>query len=92
MLKQCKAQIKMLLMDQQIIGGIGNAYAHEILYEAGIVPQSIANKIPEKQANKLKGTVNGNRSQRLYQWIRRYTTKQMKERFDLFNHCEALIC
>lgn len=48
-----KAKIKSLLMDQNLIGGIGNAYADEILYAAGISPLSIANKIPEKQVHKL---------------------------------------
>ena len=37
-------------MDQKIIGGIGNAYADEILWQARIAPQSIAGKIPEKEA------------------------------------------
>ncbi len=53
MMHQSRAQIKTLLMDQHVIGGIGNAYADEILYEAGIAPQSIANKIPKEHANKL---------------------------------------
>jgi formamidopyrimidine-DNA glycosylase len=56
-LQQSKAQIKTLLMNQQVIGGIGNAYADEILYEAGIAPQSIANKIPKNHANKLSKSI-----------------------------------
>jgi len=43
---QSKATIKNILMNQDIIRGIGNAYADEILWEAGISPFSIANKIP----------------------------------------------
>jgi formamidopyrimidine-DNA glycosylase len=43
--------IKTLLLDQHVIRGIGNAYADEILWEAGISPFSIANKIP---ADKIK--------------------------------------
>jgi formamidopyrimidine-DNA glycosylase len=43
--------IKTILLDQHIIRGIGNAYADEILWEAGISPFSIANKIP---ADKIK--------------------------------------
>ena len=43
---QSKASIKNILMNQDIIRGIGNAYADEILWEAGISPFSIANKIP----------------------------------------------
>jgi formamidopyrimidine-DNA glycosylase len=39
--------IKVLLMDQDLICGIGNAYADEILYEAGIAPHSIAGRLPD---------------------------------------------
>ncbi|WP_433903225.1 Fpg/Nei family DNA glycosylase [Sphingobacterium puteale] len=53
LLKSSKAKIKTLLMDQKVIGGIGNAYADEILYEAAISPLSIANKIPDKQVQHL---------------------------------------
>jgi formamidopyrimidine-DNA glycosylase len=48
---QTKAIIKNVLMDQDIIRGIGNAYADEILWEAGISPFSKSNKIP---AGKIK--------------------------------------
>ena len=53
LLQSSKAKIKTLLMDQNVIGGIGNAYADEILYEAGISPLSISNKIPEKKVQHL---------------------------------------
>lgn len=42
-----KAAIKKLLMDQQVIRGIGNAYADEILWASRISPFSICNKIPD---------------------------------------------
>jgi formamidopyrimidine-DNA glycosylase len=48
---QTKAGIKNVLLDQHVIRGIGNAYADEILWAAGISPFSIANKIPD---NKIK--------------------------------------
>lgn len=38
--------IKDVLLDQNIIKGIGNAYADEILWDAGISPFSVSNKIP----------------------------------------------
>jgi len=46
-----RASIKNLLLDQDVIRGIGNAYADEILWDARISPFSISNKIPE---NKIK--------------------------------------
>jgi formamidopyrimidine-DNA glycosylase len=52
---QSKATIKNLLLDQHTIRGIGNAYADEILWSAGISPFSISNKIP---AQKIKALAN----------------------------------
>jgi len=47
MLGASKAAVKKLLMDQQVIRGIGNAFADEILWHAHISPFSISNKIPD---------------------------------------------
>jgi len=52
-----KAAIKNLLLDQHIVRGIGNAYADEILWKAGISPFSIANKIPSAKIKKLSAAV-----------------------------------
>ena len=45
--------IKNFLLDQQTIRGIGNAYADEILYDAGISPFSVAHKIPAEKLKQL---------------------------------------
>ena len=45
--KKAVMNVKAFLIDQKIIKGIGNAYADEILYVAGISPKSIIGKIPE---------------------------------------------
>lgn len=50
---QTKATIKNLLLDQHTVRGIGNAYADEILWKAGISPFSIANKIPPARVTAL---------------------------------------
>ncbi|WP_276374536.1 DNA-formamidopyrimidine glycosylase family protein [Chryseolinea sp. H1M3-3] len=52
-LSRSKASIKNVLLDQHIIRGIGNAYADEILWDAGISPFSIAKKIPESEIKGL---------------------------------------
>jgi len=44
-----KGDIKAVLLDQKSIRGIGNAYADEILYDAGISPHSLASKVPADQ-------------------------------------------
>lgn len=53
MLSQKKTTIKNFLLDQQIIKGIGNAYADEILWDAGVSPFSICSKIPTDKVNDL---------------------------------------
>ena len=44
-------------MDQKIIRGIGNAYADEILWHAGISPFSVSNKIPDVAIKKLAKSI-----------------------------------
>lgn len=48
-----KTKIKLLLMDQEKIAGIGNIYANEILFEAGILPDRSAEKISSAERKKL---------------------------------------
>lgn len=48
-----KTKIKLLLMDQSKIAGIGNIYASEILYEAGIFPTRPADKVSTGERKKL---------------------------------------
>jgi formamidopyrimidine-DNA glycosylase len=52
-LSKKRTNIKAFLLDQNIIRGIGNAYADEILYEAGIHPESVCNKIPDDRIKSL---------------------------------------
>lgn len=56
-LARSKSTIKKVLMDQEIIRGIGNAYADEILWEARISPFSISNKIPETAIKALAKSI-----------------------------------
>jgi len=48
-LAQTKRPMKLVLMDQTKIAGLGNIYANEILFLAKINPKMPANKISEKQ-------------------------------------------
>jgi formamidopyrimidine-DNA glycosylase len=48
-----KASVKNILLDQKVIRGIGNAYADEILWEAGISPFSKGNAIPDDKIKAL---------------------------------------
>jgi formamidopyrimidine-DNA glycosylase len=48
-----KTKIKLLLMDQGKIAGIGNIYVSEILFEAGILPGRPTDKVNSKERRKL---------------------------------------
>lgn len=52
-----RSPIKTVMMDQDRIRGIGNAYADEILWKAGISPFSKANKIPPARLRKLLSAI-----------------------------------
>jgi len=54
---QSKAKIKNLITDQNVIRGIGNAYADEILWEAGISPFSIASAISGNKIHALEKAI-----------------------------------
>jgi len=45
--------IKAVLIDQNAVRGIGNAYVDEILWKADISPESVAGKIPEEKIRDL---------------------------------------
>lgn len=56
-LSKKRTNIKTFLLDQNMIRGIGNAYADEILWEAGISPLSVCNKIPDNKIKDLAKTI-----------------------------------
>jgi formamidopyrimidine-DNA glycosylase len=55
--KKENKKIREILMDQQIISGIGNIYASEILFEARISPKSLAKDIGEKEAKLVHSSI-----------------------------------
>jgi formamidopyrimidine-DNA glycosylase len=52
-LRKTKGPIKPLLMDQKKIGGVGNIYANDALYVAGIDPKRKANTLHADEAERL---------------------------------------
>lgn len=52
-LKSSKKPIKIVLMDQEMLSGVGNIYANDVLFLAKINPQKPANTIPEKKVDIL---------------------------------------
>ena len=53
-----KAKIKPALLNQEILAGVGNIYADEALWVAGIHPLSIINKIPDTKLINLHQALN----------------------------------
>lgn len=47
------SNIKAVLLDQSVIAGVGNIYADESLFAAGIHPASVVKAIPKKRLQKL---------------------------------------
>jgi formamidopyrimidine-DNA glycosylase len=52
-----KTSIKAVLLNQQLIAGIGNIYADEACFDAGIRPGRKANKLTRQQAKKLHQSI-----------------------------------
>src|SRR3972149_2238479 len=48
-----KKPIKLVLMDQEILSGMGNIYANDALWEAGVDPKRPANSLTAKQLKAL---------------------------------------
>ncbi len=56
-LRRRRAPIKALLMDQAIVAGLGNIYATEALYEAGIRPGRAAQSLNREETRRLAQTI-----------------------------------
>jgi formamidopyrimidine-DNA glycosylase len=48
-----RAAIKNLIMDQRVVAGIGNIYASEILFRAGVRPTRRAAKVTRKEIERI---------------------------------------
>jgi len=57
LLKTRKTKIKVLLLDQTLIAGLGNIYAQEALFLARIDPRRAADSLSEREIKRLHGKV-----------------------------------
>jgi formamidopyrimidine-DNA glycosylase len=55
--RACRAPVKAMLLDQKRIAGVGNIYADEALFRAGIHPLRPANRLTRAQAAALRDAV-----------------------------------
>lgn len=51
--KRNRKQVRVLLMDQKIVSCIGNAYADEILFHAGIHPKTLCPQLRDEEITRL---------------------------------------
>jgi formamidopyrimidine-DNA glycosylase len=51
------AAIKLAIMDNHLVVGVGNIYANEALFRAGIRPQLAANKLSQPRCKRLAQTI-----------------------------------
>ena len=51
------AAIKLVIMDAKVVVGVGNIYASEALFRAGIRPQTAANKLTKPRLEKLVAAI-----------------------------------
>lgn len=59
LLRGSRQAVKKVLMDQRAIAGVGNIYANEALWRAGIDPSRAANAVTEGEAAALRDAVVG---------------------------------
>jgi formamidopyrimidine-DNA glycosylase len=53
-LAKTSRSIKLVILDQEKVAGVGNIYANEALFEAGIDPRRSANKLKKEEIKKLR--------------------------------------
>jgi formamidopyrimidine-DNA glycosylase len=56
-LRGSRRPIKSALLDQSLVAGIGNIYADESLFAAGILPQTVSGRLGSQRLERLRGAV-----------------------------------
>jgi len=59
LLRASRQAIKKVLMDQRVLAGVGNIYANEALWRAGIDPSRAADRVSEGEATRLRDDIVG---------------------------------
>jgi len=52
-IKKARCQVRVFIMDNAIMSSVGNAYADEILFDAGLHPKTRCNKLSSEEMEKL---------------------------------------
>jgi len=59
LLRASRQAIKKVLMDQRVLAGVGNIYANEALWRAGIDPSRASDRVSEGEAARLRDDIVG---------------------------------
>ncbi len=87
LLKKRRANIKSTLLDQRVLAGLGNIYAQEALYHAGIKPQRTVETLKDKEIRKLHQSIQSTLRLAIKQCgttIENYTSLEGSGRFQKF--------
>ena len=57
LLRGSRQAVKKVLMDQRVVAGLGNIYANEALWSAGIEPSRPARGVSSDEADRLHGAI-----------------------------------
>jgi formamidopyrimidine-DNA glycosylase len=57
LLRGSRSAVKKVLMDQRVVAGIGNIYANEALWRAGIDPSRTAGRVEPDEASRLRDEI-----------------------------------
>ena len=57
MLARRRAPLKVVLVDQRALAGLGNIYADEVCYDAGLRPDRAAGSLTSAEVGRLAGSV-----------------------------------
>ena len=56
-MKRSRQPVKVKLLDQSVVAGVGNIYASEALFRAGLSPRRAANRLTPPQVEKLQRAI-----------------------------------
>lgn len=84
-----RTAIKVSLMDQKVVAGVGNEYSDEILFQCRIHPASITAELPEKQLTQIYTVMRSILKEAVKKRAQR---KKMTKFFFLENRKAGLVC
>ena len=83
LVRRRRDQVRMFLMDKSALASIGNAYADEILFAAGIHPKTMVRKLKEPEVDRLYAAIRQVLGDAIVEIARRHPPIDVKVRYFL---------